>query len=372
MALTPRIDNLESNLIINGAMDYWQRNNTGATQTLSAIEYNCVDRFGVNRQTGVLNAGNLNLTRQTDVPTFAQSGFRFNNSVRIRCNQAYAVADPQFHAFEHRVEGSILQAVRDGRFVFSFWAKSNKLGTYHVSLNNSAGNVYNILPFVVSQSLVWTKYTFVVDMGSAPGTWLTDTGLGLRIAWVLHATAEKKGAIPTETWFTPVGGVFFPTTQVNFMDSTSNDLFITGVMIKPLKETISNPEDIKFSRAGVNLLHELTLCQRYYEKTYNLETTPNTVTQSGEIAGYCQGTLASGGYIQWSQRFMVIKRIMPTVTFYSYTGGGAGNVNVASTNRAASAADVGVMGFGAIQNNSGVNWTDLQGILYHFTADSEL
>lgn len=365
MSLTPRIDNLESNLIINGAMDYWQRNNTGATQTLSAIEYNCVDRFGVNRQTGVANSGNLNLTRQTDVPTFAQSGFRFNNSVRIRCNQAYAVADPQFHAFEHRIEGSILQAVRDGKFVFSFWAKSNKLGTYHVSLNNSAGNVYNILPFVVSQSLVWTKYTFVVDMGSAPGTWLTDTGLGLRIAWVLHATAEKKGAIPTETWFTPVGGVFFPTTQVNFMDSTSNDLFITGVMIKPLKETISNPEDIKFSRAGVNLLDELELCQRYYEKSYNLIDAPGTVVAAGREA-FVGSTHASSFY-RHGPTYKVRKRAAASVSIWD-ANGVAGQVARDSGAGVAWGSIVsGEKGFtaqGTIVNN--VEYT------YQWSADAEL
>lgn len=369
MSLTPRIDNLESNLVINGAMDYWQRNNTGATQTLSAIEYNCVDRFGVNRQTGVANAGNLNLTRQGDVPTFAQSGFRFNNSVRIRCNQAYAVADPQFHAFEHRVEGSILQAVRDGKFVFSFWAKSNKLGTYHVSLNNSAGNVYNILPFVVSQSLVWTKYTFVVDMGSAPGTWLTDTGLGLRIAWVLHATAEKKGVVPTETWFTPVGGVFFPTTQVNFMDSTSNDIFITGVMIKPLKETIPNPEDIKFSRAGTNLIDELSLCQRYFEKSYNTDITPGTASNSAGAIFFRAALTAAQTF--GSVVFANKKRTNSTIVLYSIVTGSSGVIRnvVAGTDVAGTTFN---LGQGAFTVASDASVTDQHAITFHYTADAEL
>ncbi len=369
MALTPRIDNLESNIIINGGMDYWQRNNTGATQTLSAIEYNCVDRFGVNRQTGVANSGNLNLTRQGDVPTFAESGFRFNNSVRIRCNQAYAVADPQFHAFEHRVEGNILQAVRDGKFVFSFWAKSNKLGTYHVSLNNSAGNVYNILPFVVSQSLVWTKYTFVVDMGSAPGTWLTDAGLGLRIAWVLHATAEKKGVVPTEAWFTPVGGVFFSTTQVNFMDSTSNDIFITGVMIKPIKETISNPESVRFSRAGDNLADELVLCQRYYEKSYDTNIAPGTpTTDAGGIffRAALTATQTFGSVI-----FTCKKRNTPTITVYSIVTGTSGVIRnvVAGTDVAATTFNIGQTAF-TVASNASV--TDQQAITFQYAADAEL
>lgn len=77
---------------------------------------------------------------------------------------------------------------------------------------------------------------------------------------------------------------------------------------------------------------ELALCQRYYEKSYDLATVPGTATAIGQSAFFIHGLPSSTGK---EVTFRVTKRVPPAMTGYSPQTGAAGK-----TFSAALAADI--------------------------------
>lgn len=102
----------------------------------------------------------------------------------------------------------------------------------------------------------------------------------------------------------------------------------------------------------------LALCQRYYEKSYDVGVTPGTATYAGSDAAI---GVASSIYIQC--RFKVSKRATPTCTVYSPYNGVSGNIiDGTLVNRAAAAGNPGNSGFlisAAVSNGVGASaqWT---------------
>jgi hypothetical protein len=123
---------------------------------------------------------------------------------------------------------------------------------------------------------------------------------------------------------------------------------------------------------------ELAMCQRYYEKTYNMETALGTNT------GYAGGIRAAtdpsiNKTCHQTTTFMVPKRTVPTVVLYSKEGK-IGKVwpvhaeNHQSTNQSATASGISESGFAKIVTSNDLgNYTRGDTlIVYHYTADAEL
>lgn len=110
----------------------------------------------------------------------------------------------------------------------------------------------------------------------------------------------------------------------------------------------------------------LRMCQRYYEKDYNLATAPGTIT-----TGY-SATLASrsgGASDVFGRQFSVRKRLAPNMTVYSPNSGSSGNVRAsAGVDRAVSSLASSEMAYTFAVTTSVAgeshNW--------FFTADAEL
>lgn len=80
---------------------------------------------------------------------------------------------------------------------------------------------------------------------------------------------------------------------------------------------------------------ELTLCQRYYEKSYNQVTAPGTATTNPGVVGFTPRAADQLDRIPiW---FKARKRSNPTVTVYNYNSGAAGSVRdtIGAVDRAA-------------------------------------
>lgn len=74
--------------------------------------------------------------------------------------------------------------------------------------------------------------------------------------------------------------------------------------------------------------HELALCQRFYEKSYDIDTNPGTVTQNGSHTQYLPVNTTGGDF---NVRFHVPKRVVPTVTCYSPVTGTPSRIGDATT-----------------------------------------
>ena len=117
------------NLIINGSMQVWQRG-TGTT-TISNSTYPTVDRFRC--YTG---GAQYSSTRSTDVPS--GQGFGFSNRFDVVAADN-ALGAGSFYVFKQRIEGNNCMRLAYGSsaaktVTLSFWVKSNKTGTYSISL----------------------------------------------------------------------------------------------------------------------------------------------------------------------------------------------------------------------------------------------
>jgi hypothetical protein len=110
--------------------------------------------------------------------------------------------------------------------------------------------------------------------------------------------------------------------------STGKVLDITGVQLE--EGSIATPFEYR------PIQTELALCQRYYEKSYNIDTKPGTITNNygpdfGLIVGYTGG-VAGTVPLYVSSRFRVTKRIVPTVITYSGAAGTPNTVFLQQTN----------------------------------------
>ncbi|HYE00296.1 MAG TPA: carbohydrate-binding protein CenC, partial [Alphaproteobacteria bacterium] len=115
---------------------------------------------------------------------------------------------------------------------------------------------------------------------------------------------------------------------------------------------------------------ELLLCQRYYEKSYSVDTAPGTAGASAGALGMYNA--ASGvGAAMIATRFKASKRATPSVTNYSYNSGTAGNGYTSSggADFTASASNIGTEGMN-LSNGSSLTAGFLA--YYQWAADAEL
>jgi hypothetical protein len=146
------------------------------------------------------------------------------------------------------------------------------------------------------------------------GTWNWTTGKGLIAGFVLAAGSTFQTA--AGAWQT---GDFVATSgQVNCMDTIGNIFAVTGVQLGRAAEG-SEFEHRPYQS-------EVTLCERYYEKSFPIATAPVQNIGAYEVFGQIAG--ASVNQAMGPIRFRVRKRISPTVGFFNP---GAANGQIRNT-----------------------------------------
>jgi hypothetical protein len=122
-----------------------------------------------------------------------------------------------------------------------------------------------------------------------------------------------------------------------------------------------------FSRAGGTIQGELAACQRYYQKSYNIDVAPASSTTVGATYFLNQVT-ASFPYVPTTY-FRTQMRTTPTITLYGVTGT-SGKITNNSTDVNGLTQGVGSSGFGAYVNN--VSITAGNELKFQWTAEIEL
>ena len=235
------------NILINGAMNIAQRGTSFASAGNGV--YN-LDRF-LWYDTG---AGVVTISQDTDTPN---GNFKYSMKHDVTTADASLAAGDLYCTLQH-IEG--LNSAKLGwgssdakTITVSFWVKSPKTGIHCIGFQNNAQDRTRVEEYTVSSANTWEHKSITVP-GDTSGTWLTTTGLGIRICWTLAAgstftkTAGSWGA----------GNVYASPNQVNCMDNTSNNFYITGLQL----EEGSVATDFEPLLIG----EELALCQRYYEQ----------------------------------------------------------------------------------------------------------
>jgi hypothetical protein len=325
------------NKIINGAMEISQRGTTFAAIGTGI--------YGLDRwrwtQAGVMVC---TVSQSTDVPNNT-----FQNSYKVDVTTAdTSIAAAEFSAIQQFIEGYNVRDLIGRTFTLSFWVKSPKTGVHCVAFRNEGPAQLTdrsyVLEYTVSSANTWEYKTISVAGGLiTDGTWNWTNGRGLIVDFVL-AMGSTFHTTPG-SWNS---GIFIATSnQVNVMDNTANDFFLTGVQLEP--GTVATP----FERRSYG--QELALCQRYYQKSYD----QNVVPASNDSTG-CREAISNGaGYFSESVTFPVVMRAAPTITIYTPTGT-VSSLSVGAT--------VGSSGFFVTQSGGTTNSANR----FHYAASIEL
>ncbi|NBX50408.1 hypothetical protein EBT25_10795, partial [bacterium] len=239
------------------------------------------------------------------------------------------------------------------------------VGNYSVALYNSAENRINPQQFSVSVANTWERKT-ITYTGDTTGTWLTTNGIGANVTFYPALGSNFVGAAGWNT-----GGTFGVTGQSNAIASNGNIFAITGVQL----EKGSTATSFDYRPYGT----ELALCQRYYQKSYNIDTVPGTSTRTGNVQLGSYSNTATGMNNGVGFRFPVVMRASPTMTGYdpdvaNTTGQGRWDAaGVAATQGALTFGVIGDAGVSAVTiattgRTAGAGLT----ILFHYTAAIEL
>jgi len=277
------------NAIINGDMRINQRGTSTNLASLSTIadvspgSY-VVDRWNTLRNAfvagGTMGQGtaltNLDLPYlDAGITTFSRIGRANGNTLTNTINLMYYM----------ETQDSIKYAGKKITLSFYYKTGSNFSGTavyayifqgtgtdqsLRVGFTNETGLSINC-----NASLTWQRISFTINVAT------TTTQIAVRF---LH--------IPTGT-------------------ALAADYFdITGVQLE--LGSVATPFEVRPFPV------ELQLCQRYYEKSYNINMAPGTYTTSGLTV--FNGTIDRNGYALYSYKFITCKRLTPSVTFYTFTG----------------------------------------------------
>lgn len=330
------------NAIINGDFNIWQRGTSFVS--IADATYN-TDRFYYNRFGTMVH----DLSRSTDVPTFAQAGRGFNYSTLIDCQTVdAAIGATDLCLFGTAIEGFNFLPLAQKPMTLSFWVKATKIGTYCVALTNNADRSY-VAEYTINAADTWEYKTITIAASPSAGTWNYTNGAGLRVGFVLASGSNSQTT--KDAWQT---GLFYGTSnQVNACDSTSNNFRITGVQLEA--GSVATPFENR------TIQEELALCQRYFETTYD-QVPAETITGTGRY-------IASVSSIYpIAIPFKVPKRVAPSCAVYSDV---TGIINKAYTGSVDINATVTETAKNHLIMKQSLN-TSLTGVSFHWTAFAEL
>lgn len=344
---------LGENLIINPTFDIWQR--ASSFTSIAGGSY-FADRFLYSKTGPVVH----DVNKSADVPTLQQSGFQNNYSAFLNVTTADVAIDVgDFSMIHQRIEGYNFRKLAGKNMVLSFWVKSTKTGVHCVALRNASQTKSYVAEYNINQSNTWEKKTIKIKHDTA-GTWDYENGLGVDITWAL-ACGSNFQTTPN-SW--QDGNFFATANQVNGTDAINNEFRIAQVQ---LNEGI---DEVPFSKLIRDFASELELCQRYFEKSYNLDVNPGTITEVGSDRVFSTGWISSNEYAN-RVGFATAKREVPVIAVYNPITGAAASIHSPrfGNNRPLSFAIAGLKTFYFGHGVVGLNHSGHQ---IHFTADAEL
>lgn len=329
------------NRIINGDFRIDQRyaGTTYSTPSAGTSETYLVDRFRIYKDAGDSGVMTVKQTAITDLPDFSYAlQLGVTTAVATLGTSSLYFIGQAIESFN--VADFNLGTPNNLPFTISFWAKSSVTGTFYVRIRfpiiqPSFDNI--VLPYTIKVANVWQYVTITVPPITQSALTISNTTF-LDCAWSFasgsfwHTTNYNSWTINTST--IPYTG----SDQVNFMASTANRFFITGIQLE--KGTLATP----FETRPYAL--ELALCQRYFEKSFQVATVPASNLGSAHGMGLFGGTTGANGTTMYCNTvmFRVPKRVSTyTVTFYNpasvtgnarvnYVGATAADVTTISVN----------------------------------------
>jgi len=344
------------NLLYNGAMQIHQR--SASVAGITATNYYTADRWNI----AISSLGTWTQTVENDAPT--GSGFR--KSQKMLCTVADASPSASDYLIVSQIiEGQDVQRIAKGtasaqQLTLSFWVKSNIVGTYIVNIYDYDNTRWVAGSYTISASATWERkiITFSAD---STGVLDNDNAASLSVDFWLGAGSTYTSGSLSTNWNNTVGNR--APGQTNLASAINNYWQITGVQL----EIGPNASQFEFKKYE----QDLSECQRYYEKSYDLSVVPGSVTTSGMVMGGYIMPTAANYTIRIGTRYIVAKRAAGNVTIYD-SAGNVGKVNLPDTTTNKTGAVVASNEFGlTVEGYAGATVTDAR-MYYHYVANAEL
>ena len=299
------------NRIINGGMAIDQRN-AGAQITAANLAPSAymVDRWSYSASQAAKFTAQQNAGAVT-------TPVGFPNYLGMTVASAFTVGAGDWFCIGQSVEGFNFADLAWGTasaktVTLSFVVYSSLTGTFGGALRNNATNRSYPFTYSIPTANTWTTISVTIA-GDTSGTWVGATnGLGVSLFFGLGVGTTYSGT--AGAW--AATNYISVTGAVSVVGTSGATFYITGVQL----EKGSTATSFDYRPYGT----ELALCQRYFEKSFNVSVAPangTTATTLIDNAG-CFASMAingqvDGGFIS----FKVSKRAVPTLTIYGNNSG---------------------------------------------------
>lgn len=280
-----------SNFIINGAMQVAVR---GTSAVAAAANYPSIDRFKAWESTD----GAYTVEQSTTAPA------GFTTSLKAQVTTAdTSLAANQYAQLSQQIEAQNLQSLvygtNDAKTVtLSFYVRSNKTGSYSITIYKDDATSYLFSKsYTIDSADTWERKSITItpdsNIKASGGAIANNNGIGFYVFWNLAGGTDFDDA--TDNTWSANTSHFHTSSQVNWMDSTSNNFYLTGVQLEiGSLETPFQHEDYSTT---------LLKCQRYFEII--------------KVSGYfVTGNSYSTAQMNCAPMFYrTTKRATPTITF---------------------------------------------------------
>lgn len=267
-SLTPRLDRLDKNLIINGNFDYWQRGTSFSSAVYTA------DRFIAN-----LVSGTIGVIRSTDVPN--------ENSLFSLKLTGTSATNAQI---QQRIESVYSRRVAGKKVTLSVFVK----------VEDSTG-----FPITTLLRFPTTKDTFSAFSAAVPSAVLSSTpvvGEWVRYTCTFELPLEAVNGIHIQIARAGTGNTVTYFSQVTLVEGEYNE--------------------VDFCYASDNSSDELLLCQRYYWKSFPLDTPP--ASNTGITGAMFSIAASTNGRVFVNAKNPSLMRVGPNITTYCPNAAGNG------------------------------------------------
>ena len=340
-----RTNNQMAPLIVNGDMAVAQRNTGTVAQADGSNEgYATVDRM----QTTFGNSagGTITTSRDTTAPT------GFGQSMKFDVTGAdTSLGSTHIVYTEHTLEAQVIRnsgwnyTSSSSYLTLSFQIRSSKTGTYCVYLQTNDGTAYQYTQeYTISSADTWEQKVLTFP-GNSNLTFNNDNGKGLIVAWVWAVGSGRYGS--AGSWTT--SNAYGTSNQVNFLDSTDNIAYITGVQLEVGQFTSSTLPPFQHESFGDNLKR----CMRYYQNSYKKGNALTSTSSNNSVIV----TSWNDGNCPFPNMFPVPMRDAPTVTLRPRGSSTTGQINSNGTDRSATATDASEKGVSYLTVTSGTALT---------------
>ena len=269
-----RTNNQGLPIIVNGDMAVAQRSSSTVAQADDSNEgYATVDRFAIKFS----NAAGGTITTSRDNTTTTG----FGQSMKLNVTSAdTSVASTHIVDLRQVIEAQVIRnsgwdyTSSSSYLTLSFQIRSSKTGTYCVYFQTNDWTAYMYTAeYTISSADTWEQKVISVP-GNSNLQFDNDSGIGLRVAWVLAVGSGRSGSAGAWT----SGNAFGTSNQVNFLDSTDNVAYITGVQLEVGQFTSSTLPAFQHESFGDNLRRCLRYC---YQITSDSSVDTDIVAMTG-------------------------------------------------------------------------------------------